>query len=50
MQLLEAKRELQKDKENDRLARQKVKEEIERDRSEGRSGKIYFSCELLHDI
>ncbi|RUS82329.1 hypothetical protein EGW08_009919 [Elysia chlorotica] len=33
MQLLEAKRELQKDKENDRLARQKVKEEIERDRS-----------------
>ncbi|GFR94706.1 UBX domain protein 4, partial [Elysia marginata] len=31
MELLEAKRELQKDKENDRIARQKVKEEIERD-------------------
>ncbi|GFR86067.1 UBX domain protein 4, partial [Elysia marginata] len=34
MELLEAKRELQKDKENDRIARQKVKEEIERDRAE----------------
>ena len=32
MQMLEAKRELQKDKEDDRIARQKVKEEIERDR------------------
>lgn len=34
MEMLEAKRELQKDKENDRIARQRVKEEIERDRAE----------------